>query len=341
MSVGGRRARAPRIAGRGIKSVMRARPGNLVAVSMAPFEDPDLQIRLAAFEAIGLRVARHGPTLPWSTISEGFEYQGERVFFAGRATGIFRPKQMRAAALSIKTVIPRKGRTEPYEDREEDGAFIYRLERNGPDSRYNVLLREAHQLHAPLIYFKAVEPSLYRPVWPVFVDAMDQEGLQCRLVADDPSLLIQGPAVADRKAVEIRRAYVTVQAKRRLHQDRFRVRVLDAYGQRCAVCRLPRPELLDAAHIVPDKDVRGVPAVHNGLALCRLHHGAFDTHLMGINPDGIIDLSPALLETRDGPTLQHALHGFHRQPLQAPRHVEDRPSRDLLAARYELFLRAS
>jgi hypothetical protein len=35
-------------------------------------------------------------------------------------------------------------------------------------------------------------------------------------------------------------------------------------------------ELLDAAHILPDGHPKGEPVVPNGLALCKLHHAAFD-----------------------------------------------------------------
>jgi len=39
---------------------------------------------------------------------------------------------------------------------------------------------------------------------------------------------------------------------------------------------LRRQELLDAAHITPDSDAEGEPVVSNGVALCKLHHAAFD-----------------------------------------------------------------
>src|SRR5215208_5557880 len=42
--------------------------------------------------------------------------------------------------------------------------------------------------------------------------------------------------------------------RQRLHQATFREAVLTAYGQRCAVSGLPEPRLLDAAHIVADRD---------------------------------------------------------------------------------------
>jgi putative restriction endonuclease len=51
------------------------------------------------------------------------------------------------------------------------------------------------------------------------------------------------------------------------------------------VSRLPEPILLDAAHIVEDKDERlGQPIVPNGIPLSKIHHAAFDAHLIGIDP---------------------------------------------------------
>ena len=49
--------------------------------------------------------------------------------------------------------------------------------------------------------------------------------------------------------------------------------------------RLRHQELLEAAHIVADRDPEGEPKVRNGLALCKLHHAAFDCHIIGVNPD--------------------------------------------------------
>ncbi|MGH7627862.1 MAG: HNH endonuclease, partial [Gemmatimonadales bacterium] len=73
--------------------------------------------------------------------------------------------------------------------------------------------------------------------------------------------------------------------KYRLHQERFRFSVLSAYGKQCAMCRLRHVPLLDAAHIIPDREERGLPEVPNGLALCRIHHGAYDVHILGVDPD--------------------------------------------------------
>ena len=70
--------------------------------------------------------------------------------------------------------------------------------------------------------------------------------------------------------------YITTLVQRRLHQQAFRERVLLAYREACSICRLRHRELLDAAHILPDRHPLGEPLVSNGLALCTLHHAAFD-----------------------------------------------------------------
>lgn len=305
--------------------------------------DPDWPIRAAALQAVELLVKRHGPVVPWSLLEKGFELNGQRLYWASKACGIFRPKEMKGAALSIRTSIPRGRRSARYEDgaRLEDGAFAYKLQDGDADNRFNVLLHEARRFSAPLIYFLAVEPGVYQPLWPIFVRDIDRERMECTLSMDDEalSMLERGvPMVADARSIEIRRQYVTVQAKRRVHQSRFRLEVLRAYEQRCSVCGLPRTELLQAAHIVPDREATGEPVVPNGLSLCLLHHGVFDTDLMGIRPDGVIELSPSLLDTRDGPTLEHAVKSFHGQRLHLPRHRGDQPEPRRLEVRYKRFL---
>jgi putative restriction endonuclease len=116
--------------------------------------------------------------------------------------------------------------------------------------------------------------------------------------------------------------------------------VLHTYQERCAVCRLPEPALLEAAHIIPDAEEGGQPDVTNGLALCRLHHGAFDADLLGIRPDGTIHISRRLLEALDGPTLDHAVKGFEGQPVAKPPAKRAWPDQERIATRYRRFLAA-
>jgi putative restriction endonuclease len=73
---------------------------------------------------------------------------------------------------------------------------------------------------------------------------------------------------------------------------------------------LPEPRLLDAAHIVMDAHEHlGQPVVSNGSPLTKLHHAAFDAHLIGIDSDYRVHVSYRLLEIHDGPFLELGLNG--------------------------------
>jgi putative restriction endonuclease len=115
------------------------------------------------------------------------------------------------------------------------------------------------------------------------------------------------------------------QTKAWLHRVSLRDAVLSAYGGRCTISHLPEPRLLDAAHIIMDADEQfGQPIVSNGLPLTKIHHAAFDAHLIGIDPNFRIHVSDRLLEIHDGPFLELGLKGIVGQEIQLPRRSEDR-----------------
>lgn len=76
----------------------------------------------------------------------------------------------------------------------------------------------------------------------------------------------------------------------------FRLAVIEAYDCRCAFCglKLNSPDALwwevQAAHIVPHSE-NGKDDVLNGIALCRLHHWAFDAGWFTIEDDFTIHVS--------------------------------------------------
>jgi putative restriction endonuclease len=125
--------------------------------------------------------------------------------------------------------------------------------------------------------------------------------------------------------------------KVRLHQHRFRELVVSAYRNRCAVCRLAHPELLDAAHILPDKDERGKPEVSNGLSLCKIHHGAYDAGIMGVAPDYRVHIREDVLEEKDGPMLVHGLQELHGTEIVLPRSKRLYPNKSYLEERFARF----
>ena len=74
----------------------------------------------------------------------------------------------------------------------------------------------------------------------------------------------------------------------------------------------------------------------NGLPLSKIHHAAFDAHLIGIDPDYRLHVSERLLIHHDGPMLE-ALKQLHGGRLHLPTRDQDRPDRERLALRYERF----
>jgi putative restriction endonuclease len=187
--------------------------------------------------------------------------------------------------------------------------------------------------HAPLVYFHGHRAGLYHAEWPVYVIADDPTRLTFTVLTEDVSTGATAIGVADAP----KRAYLAVLMTRRLHQSLFRVRVLDAYNETCAVCRLRHRELLDATHILEDKHPLGEPVVPNGLALCKLHHAAFDADILGVRPDLRVEVRDDVLREADGPMLRHGLQGFDGQLISIPREKALRPNVDFLAERYERF----
>jgi putative restriction endonuclease len=302
-------------------------------------EDPDALVRLAAFRFLEeqLRLAPEDGALSRELLTRGFIYEGQRVPLVG-PQGIFKPRLLRQIPLSITTVAVVDGETRPYDDVfGPDGLLRYRYRGTNPAHHENVGLRLAMQQHLPLIYFHGVVPGLYVAEWPVYIVGDDPHQLTFTVSVEERLFASLGSVAPDSEETEIRRRYVTRVFRQRLHQREFRERVVHAYQHHCAVCRLRRNELLEAAHIVPDADPLGVPSVPNGLALCTLHHAAFDRHVIGVTPDYRVHVRPDVLSETDGPMLIHGLQGFHQTQLFLPKRPASRPDRGLLEERYARF----
>ena len=103
------------------------------------------------------------------------------------------------------------------------------------------------------------------------------------------------------------------------------------------MCRLHHPELLDAAHIIPDGQPNGDPVVPNGLSLCKIHHAAYDANLLGVRPDLVVEVAPRLLEESNGPMLTHGIQGVHGVELHIPREKAAWPDKNRLEIRFDQF----
>ena len=296
----------------------------------------DRRVRLEAFDWLREQVDRCGEVLPITTLRQGFVFEGSRVPLMG-PQGIFKPAVLPDAPLSITTVPVIEGRDRPYEDNVgPDGFLRYRYRGTDPRHHDNVGLRLAMEHHLPLVYLYGTTPGWYRPEWPVFVVGDDPADLSFTVAMDDPQLL--RPDLSVEVVDEARRRYITRLARHRLHQLAFRQRVLVAYRQSCTVCQLRHPELLDAAHILPDGHPRGEPVITNGLAMCKLHHAAFDRNIVGIRPDLIVEVRQDILDEIDGPMLRHGLQDLQgRRLLVLPNKQVHHPDRQSLAERYDTF----
>lgn len=301
--------------------------------------DVDRMVRLAAFEFLEEQTSLRGEVLPIAVLRAGFEFAGRRVPLAG-PQGIFKPAVVPEIPLSITTVPVVEGRERPYEDEVgPDGFLRYRYRGTDPQHHENVGLRRAMATQTPLIYLHGIVPGQYMPQWPVFIMGDDPSSLTFTVAIDDPQSV--RPDLSVEVVETARRRYVTRLAQQRVHQLAFRQKVMRAYVESCAVCRLRHAELLDAAHILPDTHPLGEPVVPNGLALCKLHHAAFDRHIIGVRPDLVVEVRQDILDEVDGPMLRHGLQGLHGgRLLVIPRQPASRPNADFLAERYELFKRA-
>lgn len=322
--------------------------------------DLDHAVRIAAFAFLDEQRQLYGDSLPLPVLRQGFTYEGRRVPMMG-PQGIFKPALLDDIPLSITTVPVVEGRERPYADEiGPDGLLRYRYRGTDPRHRDNVGLRLAMERQAPLVYLHGVVPGWYIPAYPVYIVGDDPRELTFTVAVDERRLLREGeaaeslsegaplatgsaPGISSPERWVARdpvRSYVTQLTVRRIHQQAFRIRVLQAYQERCAVCNLRHRELLEASHILPDSHPRGEPVIPNGIALCNLHHAAFDRHVLGVRPDLTVELRLDILNEKDGPMLRHGLQGFQGSRLAVPRRAEQRPNPEFLAERYELFRKA-
>ncbi len=299
------------------------------------------RVRLAAFAELRSRQATHGEVLPLEVITKPLRVDGRDISLINKFKGIHKPAQL-DAALAVTTAAPKSGKNAPYDDRfDAQQMFRYHYRDAQTDSASarrqaeaeNESVRLAMRTGLPLIYFVGVRPGRYLPFYPVYV------------VRDYPEVREFGldltgvPAgFSDDIAAEApERSYRSQVVKTRIHQAAFRENVMTAYANHCTVCKLKRVELVEAAHIVADSD-GGPPVVTNGMAMCKLHHAAFDANVLGIRPDLTVAIRLDVLEEVDGPMLTHGLQDFHNRPLlYTPPRQADMPNVEFLDRRFNSF----
>lgn len=298
------------------------------------------RVRAAAFVFLDELADRRGTPLVRQSDLQPFLFEGVAVRLMATQTGIWKPAFL-SAALSFRTVYAKRPSDRPYADEEgSDGYLRYKWRYRDVDdpSNYdkadNRAMRAAMVQNLPLIWFQGVAPGLYLPVYPVWLDDEEPEFQQFVVALDDASRRLRSEL--ERRDPALVRRYAERVVKERLHQPLFRERVLVAYEERCAVCHLHHRELLDAAHVLADAD-GGEPVVTNGIAMCKLHHAAYDADIFGITPTYRIGVRTDVMSEVDGPTLRYSLQGIDGQVLTLPRSRAARPDRELLELRWSRF----
>jgi len=293
----------------------------------------ELAVREAMFQILDQRVASSGDgKLSWED-TERFNFSGETfVMRQARGKGINKPRHL-GAALSITTAYRGPRSQRPYLDSMgDDGYPRYKHELTDPNLATNRAMRAAMEAGLPLAYFVGVRRAIYRPVYPVYVIGEDRDRLEFAL-----SFARNDVGIDLAKLTAPEKVYAARMTRQRLHQPVFREQVLHAYASTCAVFRLRHSELLDAAHIIGDADQGGDPIVPNGMALCKIHHAAFDHNFLGITPHLEVRINSKLLNEVDGPMLKHGLQNMHGSIICVPRSATARPDSERLDQRYEEF----
>jgi len=295
--------------------------------------DLDQRLRSAAFAYLD-EILRHSGGFATRDQLEAFTFQGRRIPLIARQRGIHKIADL-PGALSILTTYSPNPERRPYEDDlGPDGFPRYKWRGTDPDFYDNVALRYAMQEALPLIWFVGVASAVFDPRYPIWIAGEEPQQHQFVLALDE-DLRAWRPDLVFHPHDPARR-YAEYLVRTRLHQPVFRGRVLVAYDRQCALCRIRHSELLEAAHIRRDSQ-GGEPIVPNGIAMCALHHRAFDANLLGIDPRHHIEIRRDVLDEPDGPTLTYALQGLHGELLSLPRRRVDRPRGDLIEERYEEF----
>ncbi|MBL0143872.1 MAG: HNH endonuclease [Betaproteobacteria bacterium] len=169
----------------------------------------------------------------------------------------------------------------------------------------------------------------FRPEFLVDYASSAQSFHESGKAAHDMALLNSLDNLAEDQisSLAVKRKTIIQQIVRKYREQSFRRRVLSAYGHRCAMCGL-QMDLLDAAHIVPVTESSSTDETRNGVALCKIHHAAFDRNIVSFSTTYRVELSRYAVDRLAADKLADGLLGFKRNlrtSLLLPSNLNDRP----------------
>lgn len=159
--------------------------------------------------------------------------------------------------------------------------------------------------------------------------AVPAEAAILERISEDPEAVADtdiDAAVAPARRVEI------VETRRAVRDAQFRRKVLNAYGHRCAMCGV-QLRLLDAAHVLPVDQLGSTDDTNNGVALCALHHRAYDRALVAFDPTYAIHVNAKQVTELTVLSLAGGLRQFRamlKPSLLLPPDPRDHPKRSFV-----------
>lgn len=293
--------------------------------------EEQVEIRQDIFKWLEVQeIERGGYEFRRSFLANEYYYKDYQLSLMDRQNGIWNPRGFDSTLSITKTL------KTPYSDDLDGEIQRYSYERlpNRPlVSGRNLKLRVAATTGVPLILFQEIYPTLYIPRYPVYIIHDNPDEGYVTVSLEETFEIFNDPVEL---AIQQRR-YSNQLVKARLHQKSFRTRVLHAYEATCAICTLSHPELLDAAHITPDIADNSSTLVTNGIALCKIHHAAYDRHVIGIDGDYVVHIREDIKLEVNGPMLRHGIQEMSGRSLHVPRRYNDRPDPERLHRRFNEF----
>lgn len=262
-----------------------------------------------------------------------YMYQGHSIKLLNTSRGIQNPKEL-DTTLSVMTSVRQD--TGYIDEMLSERVIKYSLDSADPDKGSNKKLLSALDSGDPIIYFKPHDnkPGIFEAHYPVYVRSFDPIEKVVYLELEEEFTVYGDPI----KLVTNKEEYKKRIVKVRQNQQQFRAQVMYAYSAICSVCRLNQYTLIDAAHITPFKESTSVAHVSNGLALCKLHHAAYDQNLLGISQDYQIKIHDSLLLDNDpSESLRVNFIDLNGETLFVPGAAQLQPDRDRLKERFVSF----
>lgn len=121
---------------------------------------------------------------------------------------------------------------------------------------------------------------------------------------------------------------LTITHARQKRDPNFRIKVYNAYNNKCAMCGIGL-ELIEAAHIVPHSHELGTDEIDNGISLCALHHTAYDRSLIYFDEQLDILINESKMEYLEKVGLDSGIRKFEKlafDKIQIPENHTLRPN---------------